>query len=181
MSKKADDDGRIAKAATDPVLRASCTIKAYCPGAGDLSIKDLADELRTQVNAVHDGDLKRAETILLAQAQTLDVVMNSLLMKAADCKNLNAFKTYMTMGLRAASQTRMTLETLAEIKNPKPYIQNNRAYQQINNGVAEPHARENTISRNEPAKLKDQTSDQQWIDVESEKEEVRSYEEKTDI
>jgi hypothetical protein len=50
---------------------------------------------------------------------------------------LHVVDKYMKLALKAQSQCRATLETLAEIKNPRPYIQNNRAeYQQVNNGAA---------------------------------------------
>jgi mRNA-degrading endonuclease RelE of RelBE toxin-antitoxin system len=49
---------------------------------------------------------------------------------------MKAAETYLRLALKAQSQCRATLETLAEIKNPRPYIQNNRAeYQQVNNGA----------------------------------------------
>ena len=58
---------------------------------------------------------------------------------------LDAAETYMRLALKAQSQCRATLETLAEIKNPRPVAfvrQANIAHgpQQVNNGTAPPPA-----------------------------------------
>lgn len=65
--------------------------------------------------------------------------------------NATPFELNMRMALRAQSQCRATLETLSNIKNP-PVIYAKQANvttgpQQINNGVATPHTRENENER----------------------------------
>jgi hypothetical protein len=58
---------------------------------------------------------------------------------------------YMKLALRAQGQCRATLETLALIKNPQPYVrqQNVAVNQQVNNGAQPPRAEENPKSTNE--------------------------------
>jgi hypothetical protein len=74
-----------------------------------------------------------------------------------------------------------TVETIAEIKNPRPYIQNNRAeYQQVNNG-ADSNSKTNTrtyahteksFSTNEL--LEDKTHEQEWMDTRTPQEAIRN-------
>ncbi len=57
--------------------------------------------------------------MLLTQAQTLDTVFHKLARLAgSNFSNLEAADTFMRLALRAQSQCRATLETLAVIKNP---------------------------------------------------------------
>ena len=79
--------------------------------------------------------------MLTTQAHTLDTVFNELARRA--CANLgeyvNAAERYMRLAFKAQSQCRATIETLAEIKHPKPVAfvqQANIANgpQQVNNG-----------------------------------------------
>lgn len=100
------------------------------------------EDLGQQCKLVSQGDLKRPEAILTAQAHTLDAVFNALARRAA--LNLgeytNAAEIYLRLALKAQSQCRATLETLAAIKNPAPVAfvrQANIANgpQQVNNGA----------------------------------------------
>ena len=115
--------------------------------------------LTAQVNSIHSGDLKRAEELLISQAQTLDTIFHQLVRRSVGNMGqghyLQAADTYMRSALRAQSQCRATLETLAVIKNPTPIAfvrQANIAHgaQQVNNAaqpVADaPRARENEIA-----------------------------------
>ena len=90
---------------------------------------------------VRDGDLTRTEGILTIQAHTLDVIFNNLARWAAlnMGEHLGAAETYLRLALKAQSQCRSTLETLAEIKNPRPVAFVKQANisngpQQVNNG-----------------------------------------------
>lgn len=110
--------------------------KAYL---GDLSLTDCAKSLEEKAKIVHRGDLKPLETMLTSQAIALDSLFSSLAMQAKlnMGEYINAAEKYMRLALKAQGQCRATVETLAFIKNPQPYIQNNRAdYQQINNTLA---------------------------------------------
>ena len=111
---------------------------------------------------VGDPSGKSAERQLLAE----DVLNHNLAGQKAqlekfldfDCgdnsaeivNNYDWFKNYINAALKTQNQCRMTLGTLGELKNPKPYIQNNKAqYQQINNGEKASHAQEKTKTTNE--------------------------------
>lgn len=139
--KDDDPDDATARTLTRPEVQAAATIQRW---QGDNhEVNALARELSAQVSAVNDGDLKRAEGMLISQAQTLDELFNSLARRAhANLgEYLNAADTYLRLALKAQSQCRATLETLTFIKNPPNVAfvrQANIAHgpQQINNGVS---------------------------------------------
>lgn len=122
------------------------------------TLKEGTDKLRT-------NDLAVAEDMLLSQAQVLDVLFNKYILMAGRSEYMNSLKIYSEIAFKAQRQCRASLEALAEIKNPKPYIQNNKAqYQQVNNGVPEPHAHgKNSKSTN--GLLEDKSNDGQWLDT----------------
>jgi len=116
----------------------------------NLTTGTLVFALSDQCEAASSGDLKRGEALLTAQAHTLDAIFNNLARKAARCEYLNQAEVNLRLALKAQSQCRATLETLAAIKNPQPVAfvkQANIAHgpQQVNNEVAQPsrasHAR----------------------------------------
>ena len=107
---------------------------------GERGLTELAEELSEQCQAVIGGKMDQAEAMLIAQATTLDAIFGDLA-RLAYCNwftHLDAAERLMRVALRAQSQSRATLETLAEIKNPPVVIakQANIAHghQQVNNG-----------------------------------------------
>ncbi len=81
------------------------------------------------------------EATLATQAVALNSIFNELARRAAlnMSEHLNATEIYLRLGLKAQAQCRATLETLAEMKNPRPVAfvrQANIANgpQQVNNG-----------------------------------------------
>lgn len=122
------------------------------------TLKEGTDKLRT-------NDLAVAEDMLLSQAQVLDVLFNKYILMAGRSEYMNSLKIYSEIAFKAQRQCRASLEALAEIKNPKPYIQNNKAqYQQVNNGVPEPHAHGGNLKQSNEL-LEDKSNDGQWLDT----------------
>lgn len=150
---------------------------------GELSLMDCIHTLKAKAHEVNNGNIGELERMLTAQAVSLDTIFSSMALRAK--MNLgqypDAVNKYMNLALRAQSQCRATVETLAEIKNPRPYIQNNKAhYQQVNNGVPPPQdvtsrARENPKSSNEL--LEYTRHEQQWLDTGASSEAVQSHSE----
>lgn len=110
-------------------------------------------ELERQAKAINGGDLSEIETMLISQSNTLDSVFTSLALKAShnldDSKYFKAGEMYLKMALKAQSQCRATLQTLAEMKQPRQITitqQANIAGQQIVNNAG---AQEKTIPKNE--------------------------------
>jgi len=125
-------------------------------------INGVVGELQQQAQAASSNDLSRLEAMLAVQAHSLDAMFNECARraKANMFEYPDAFDRYMRIALKAQNQCRTTIETLAEIKNPKPFVavaQANLANgpQQVNNGISGPvrapaHARaENSNPTNE--------------------------------
>ncbi len=143
-----------------PTVRGAVTTEAFSAVFGEFDLASLIEALAEQNGKVRDGSLSRAESLLMTQAQTLDTIFNELARRAAGNMGeyMNAMDRYLRLALKAQSQCRATLETLATIKNP-PVIYAKQANiangpQQVNNGMMPaPVGGENSI---EPNKLLDQ-------------------------
>lgn len=126
----------------NPTIRGAVTAQAFSKAHGDTDLQSLVTELGNQVGKVTSNDLLRAESLLITQAHTLDGIFNELARRAAMNMGeyIKATDTYLRLALKAQSQCRATLETLAAIKNP-PIVYARQANiangpQQINNGVS---------------------------------------------
>ncbi len=107
------------------------------PSFGDVDLTECLANLNAVINRVHRGDLRDAEALLTAQAVTLNTVFTHLANLAAKTKHDHKLDRYLRLALKAQGQCRATLETLAEIKRPRPVFaqQANVAHgpQQVNN------------------------------------------------
>lgn len=105
---------------------------------GDLDLNGWVKALSDQVSTTIDGDLGRAEDMLVSQAHVLDAIFGDLARRAITSKYIKQFEVYLKLGLRAQSQARATWETLSALKNP-PVVYAKQAniaqLQQVNNGV----------------------------------------------
>ena len=131
---------------------------------GQLDRPALIDALRQQTTAVHKGDLRAAEAMLMNQATALQSLFAKLTENGLNTNLLREQESVLRLALKAQNQCRATLETLANIKNP-PVVYAKQANvttgpQQINNGqqVAPTGAREKHSPKN---KLKEQNHEQQ--------------------
>lgn len=106
---------------------------------GDLDLGELAACLSEGANDIWVGDMKRAEAMLYGQANALQAIFTNLARRANSQEYLKHMETYLRLALKAQSQCRATLETLATIKaGPAIFArQANIAHgpQQVNNGV----------------------------------------------
>ena len=104
-----------------------------------LSTENVRDALKDMARAVHAGDLRQTETMLLAQACSLESIYAELATRAGKNlgNNIDVSERYLRLALKAQSQSRATLETLAYIKRPPTLFthQANIAHgpQQVNN------------------------------------------------
>jgi hypothetical protein len=142
VGKPGDDRATLlAQTYLRPTVQNGATVRAFNAGKDGIGpeLMALIEELGEQVAAVNDGDLKRAEGMLIAQAHTLDAIFGSLARRAVNQDYLKQYETYMRLALKAQSQCRATLQALAEIKNPRPvaFVQQaniSNGPQQVNNG-----------------------------------------------
>ena len=93
--------------------------------------------LRTQADDLQDGDMTQLEQMLLHQAVALQTMFMDLAVRAKGQQDLPAIQSLTQLAIKAQSGSRATLQTLAELKNPRPVFvrQTNVAQtQQVNNG-----------------------------------------------
>lgn len=152
----------IAKTALRPTVQAGITAtKLLGPHFPEPDLGELIKSLLGHVNAAAQGDLSRAEAMLVSQAQTLDLLFNKLTRQAVG--NIGSYPEtvalYMKLALRAQSQCRAVAETLHEMKHPRPvafFQQANIANgpQQVNNGsTAPPHGSRAGENQKQPNEL----------------------------
>lgn len=141
---------------TSPELGACRVIGIMQPkelGEG-FDVPAMLETLRDKANAVNRGDLAEAEAMLINQASALQSLFVRLTERAREQTQMPNYEGFMRLALRAQSQCRATLETLATIKNP-PVVYAKQAnvttgLQQVNNGVVPgaSRTRENEIQHN---------------------------------
>jgi hypothetical protein len=113
---------------------------------GPSSLDESIAVIKSNVAEVRAGDLAYVESTLVSQATALNAIFVELARRAAlnMGEHLHAMEAYMRLALKAQTQCRSTLETLAEIKNPRSAVafvkQANitSGPQQVNNGVSGP-------------------------------------------
>jgi hypothetical protein len=125
-----------------PHIQAARTIHGYFEEKTSSKAMPLVAALMKK--QVQGEPLLDKETMLSAQALSLEAIFNHLAQKAAgvpviSSKQLHIVDNLLRLGLKAQSQCRATLETLHQIQNPfngTVIKQQNVAYQQqVNNGV----------------------------------------------
>ena len=113
-------DETTARVMSEPEVRSASIIQKF---EGDIiDINYLASELRTQNKIINAGDIGRVESMLGAQAHTLDALFAQLSRRSHSNMVGGCFEVsvaYMKLALRAQSQAVRTLEVLSEIKRPK--------------------------------------------------------------
>lgn len=116
---------------------ASGRVIAAVEGKSAPEIQDILSELRRQAEAIQNGDMTRAEAMLINQAAALQALFTHNIELASVNGQLGHRVELTKLALRAQSQCRATLETLSAIKNP-PVVYAKQAniahgHQQVNN------------------------------------------------
>lgn len=133
-------DSLAAKVSANPHILAASVISSYGKVSwGEISLTELVGVLKGQTIEIEGGDLSHAEAMLCSQANALNSIFSELARRAAVNlgEHVGAAEMYLKLALRAQSQCRATLETLALMKNPPVVFakQANIAHgpQQVNN------------------------------------------------
>lgn len=106
-------------------VNSAFTAKKFANVGDDVEVSDYILELQKAGNEVVGGDLGRLEKMLTNQAITLDLMFNRLAMKATSAEYMKNYEGFMRLAFKAQAQSRSTVEALAMLKNPPPYIQTN--------------------------------------------------------
>jgi hypothetical protein len=147
----------MADAALQPSVGAAVVTQAYLGSSGgEMGVTDLIDALKASIDELGSGDMSRAEGMLLSQAHALQAIFVDLARRSVGLERAEHREASLRMALKAQNQCRMTLETLATVKNP-PVVFARQANissgpQQVNNGVATPVATAARDDFGEPAK-----------------------------
>jgi hypothetical protein len=115
------------------------TVKKFANVSDDVEVSDYILELQKAGNEVVGGDLGRLERMLTKQAIALDLIFNRLALKATSAEYMKNYEGFMRLAFKAQAQSRCTVEALAMLKHPKPYIQTNIGqvgHNQVNNTYA---------------------------------------------
>lgn len=110
-------------------------------GWRDVGLTEAMQVLSERVASVNGGSLSELEATLVAQSSALNSIFVELARRAHSNMgtHLDATERYLRLALKAQSQCRTTIETLAVIKNPPVFAKqaniNNGGNQQINNGA----------------------------------------------
>jgi len=154
---KTDDETgrRYATLLTSPEFAAYRIERAIQPKnlADEIDIPGLLATLQSHATAVNKGDLSRAEAMLMNQADALQAIFVNLTERALWQEYHVHMEGFLKLALKVQSQSRATLQTLAEVKNP-PVVYARQANvttgpQQVNNGVDPTRTREKQNSPNQ--------------------------------
>lgn len=137
---------------------AASTVKRYTETDHTLDSLDLLVELRQAGDEAVAGKLDRYERMLASQALTLDCMFQNLAERAGRQQTLPGLETLLRMALKAQSQSRATVEALAAIKNPMPYIRQAniaQGHKQVNNGRGRARAEKSESAPNKLLEVHD--------------------------
>ncbi len=122
VSSKLDENEKAIRLfVQSPELTNSAVVLAYKGSiAGDrIDLSDIVDSMQQSSEKLQsNAPLELTENILISQAQSLNAMFCDLAVKANNQKYLDSMDKYLKLALKAQSQCRATLETLANIKNP---------------------------------------------------------------
>ena len=124
---------------TTKSVNTAFTVKKFASVEDNIEVSDYILELQKAGNEVVGGDLGRLERMLTKQAIALDLIFNRLALKATSAEYMKNYEAFMRLAFKAQAQSRCTVEALAMLKHPKPYIQTNIGqvgHNQVNNTYA---------------------------------------------
>jgi hypothetical protein len=132
-------DERVTRGLMRPSVNAAFVMEEFGKSLAHHDVGVLIDGLSEGIGRMADGDMSRPEAMLFAQAHSLQTMFVVLARRANQQTTMNNTEAFMRMALKAQNQCRMTLETLATLKNPPVVIArqaniNNGGQQQVNNG-----------------------------------------------
>ncbi|MCA1653674.1 MAG: hypothetical protein LC656_05715 [Sphingomonadales bacterium] len=116
--------------------------------------------LETKITAVNAGDISELEGMLTAQAHVLNgLFVNNLIQAQANLSAFpNAHERFSRLALKAQAQCRVTIEAIAEIKNPTVFARHTNivsGHQQVNIGGDNARGRKRVSAEQPQAALTD--------------------------
>lgn len=147
---------KLAKVMAEPFYNSAMVLNEYSlikPRGVETDLGDIADRLEQASSQVNGNSMNGLEAMLTSQAIALDAVFSKLAFTAhavLHSGRLDQADKYLRLAMKAQSQSRATVETLANMKAPRAVAfvaQANIAHghQQVNNPA--PHA----LTQGEPS------------------------------
>jgi hypothetical protein len=134
------NSNQLLAAITTRSVNTAFTVKKFANVEDCVEVSDYMLELQKAGNEVVDGNLGRLERMLTSQAIALDTVFNKLAITAANSEYMKNYEGFMRLAFKAQAQARSTVEALAMLKHPKPYISQTNigqvGHNQVNNAYA---------------------------------------------
>jgi hypothetical protein len=132
---------RIAKFVLGPLAANSLTATTYTRRLfGKTELQDAVNALNSSVASVQSGNLVQVEAVLMAQSMALNAIFNELAVRSYGQEQMKHLEPLLRLALKAQSQSRMTLETLATLKNPLVVFAKqaniSNGHQQVNNSAS---------------------------------------------
>jgi len=125
-------------------------------GRGQVELAALYTSIVAKAERLRSGDLSGAEGVLTAEAVSLDVMFANLAHRAHLAESVDHFDRFMRLALKAQSQCRATIETLALMKNPPVFARQaniSSGSQLVNNAIVSNGVARAEISEFRPNRL----------------------------
>lgn len=123
---------------------------SYSDMLGELELEDCIAALNEQTRKVHEGSLSTLEATLVAQTVTLNAMFTQLAVTASRLDVVDHIDRVTRLALKAQSQCRATVETLALMKSPPLVITRQANFsqgpQQVNNAAPSTVGRDVPVS-----------------------------------
>jgi hypothetical protein len=134
------NSNQLIAAMTTRSVNTAFTVKKFANVEDSVEVSDYILELQKAGNEVVDGNLGRLERMLTGQAIALDAIFNKLAIRAANSEYMKNYEGFMRLAFKAQAQSRSTVEALAMLKYPQPYISQTNighvGHNQVNNAYA---------------------------------------------
>jgi hypothetical protein len=128
-----------AGAATSPSANAAAVINSFTTVYGEQDSQEIYNILIQSLQKSLNGENKTIESMLLAQAHSLQSIFSMLASNAGNQKSISKMETCLQLALKAQRQCRTTLETLNNLKKPSTIYANqaniSHGHQQVNNNA----------------------------------------------
>jgi hypothetical protein len=108
----------LAEAELIPELNGSFVVTAFSL-VGETDLTAVVDAMRQISSRVKRDDLSDIENMLVCQAAALQTIFTSLANRASGQEKLSQYQTFLTLALKAQSQSRSTIQALVELKFPR--------------------------------------------------------------
>ena len=132
----------------------------------ELDLYDVMEELKHDMKAVNNGDLKELENMLLGQAKALQTMFVTLARMSTTQEYLKHHNAYATLALKSQAQSRATIQALIELKYPRQVVVTQQA--NINNGNQQINHGTGTTTATATHAGKKQSEPNELMDIENE-------------